>query len=84
LGKTSENLGKIPETLSKNGAQLLQKNTIKTFFGGHTNNRYSCSLWEKICGQKVQRKLFGQVWRNLGKNPSLPQKFACSYTCASS
>jgi len=23
---------------------------------------------------------FGQVWGNLGKNPSHPQKFACSYT----
>jgi len=25
---------------------------------------------------------FGQVWGNLGKNPSHPQKFACSYTYA--
>jgi len=25
---------------------------------------------------------FGQVWENLGKNPSHPQKFACSYTYA--
>jgi len=42
LGKTSENLGKIPEYLgkngaqrcwtSKNGAQRLHKNTIKTIF----------------------------------------------------
>jgi len=23
---------------------------------------------------------FGQVWRNLGKNLSHPQNFACSYT----
>jgi len=37
LGKTSENLGKIPENLvqilenpSKNGAQRLQKSTIRT------------------------------------------------------
>jgi len=26
---------------------------------------------------------FGQVWGNLGKNSSQPQKFACSYTYAS-
>jgi len=26
------------------------------------------------------RIFFGQVWGNLGKNPSHPQKFACSYT----
>jgi len=25
---------------------------------------------------------FGQVWQNSGKNPSHPQKFACSYTYA--
>ena len=29
---------------------------------------------------KVAYKLFGQVRRNSGKNPSHPQKFACSYT----
>jgi len=29
---------------------------------------------------KVARRLFGQVWENLGKNPLHPQKFACSYT----
>jgi len=26
---------------------------------------------------------FGQVWGTSGKNPSHPQKFACSYTYAS-
>jgi len=31
-------------------------------------------MWEKI---------FGQVWGNLGKNPSHPQKFVCSCTYAS-
>jgi len=24
--------------------------------------------------------LYGNVWGNMGKNPSNPQKFACSYT----
>jgi len=32
--------------------------------------------------QKLHKKLFGQVWGNSGKNPSHPQKFACSYTYA--
>jgi len=34
---------------------------------------------EKIWATGAQ-KLFGQVWGNSGKNPSHPQKFACSYT----
>ena len=65
-----ENLGKIPENLgkngaqrcltSKNGAQRLQKNTIKTFFGGHTKSKNSCSLWEKVCGQKAQKNFSGK------------------------
>jgi len=29
---------------------------------------------------KVAQKFFGQVWGNSGKNPSHPQKFACTYT----
>jgi len=34
----------------------------------------------KILVGKVAQKRFAQVWENLGKNPSHPQKFACSYT----
>jgi len=30
--------------------------------------------------QKVAQKFFGQVWGNSDKNPSHPQKFACSNT----
>jgi len=33
------------------------------------------NLWAKGA-----QKLFGKVWGNSGKNPSHPQKFACSYT----
>jgi len=44
--------------------------------------RYSWTLWEKNCGQKLQQILFGQVWGNSGKNPSHTPKFASSYTCA--
>jgi len=29
---------------------------------------------------KVAQQFFVQVWGNSGKNPSHPQKFACSYT----
>jgi len=29
---------------------------------------------------KGAQELFGQVWGNLGKNPSHPHKFVCSYT----
>jgi len=32
--------------------------------------------------QSVFRAFFGQVWGNLGKNPSHPQKFASPCTCA--
>jgi len=68
LGKICENLGKNgPQRslTSKNGAQRLQK-----------------SKWmphQKTVG-KFARQLFGQVWKNLGKNPLHPQNFACSHT----
>jgi len=64
LGKIFEILGKIPEYLgkngaqrsliSKNGAQRLQKNKRRPFFGGHTKKRSA----------KVGRQLFGQVREN--------------------
>ena len=40
---------------------------MKTIFRGYTKNRSSWSLREKICRQKLRKKLFGQVWRNSGK-----------------
>jgi len=33
-------------------------------------------------GRSFSLEFFGQVWGNLGKNHSHPQKFACSYTYA--
>jgi len=41
---------------------------MKTFFGDHPK-RSSWSLRENICWRSRQR-LLGQVWENLGKNPS--------------
>jgi len=49
---------------------------MKTFFWRSSEIRYSCSA------QKVAKHFYGQVWGNSGKNPSHPQKFACSYTGA--
>jgi len=37
------------------------------------------SFWEKICKQKLHKKLFGPVWGNSGKNISHSKKFVCSY-----
>jgi len=55
---------------------LIGKNAardhMKTFFGGQTKKRSSL---ENI-PTKSGPKFFS------GKNPSHPQKFACSYTCA--
>jgi len=31
-------------------------------------------------GTLAAQTFFGQVWRNLGKNPSHPLIFSCSYT----
>ena len=36
-----------------------------------------------FCGSYILWSSFVQVWGNLGKNPSYPQKFACSYTYVS-
>jgi len=63
------------------GTQRLQ-NHMKTFFGGHPNIRKE-GLLEKMFAQTVAQKVFGQVWGNSGKNPSHPQKIACSYTYVS-
>jgi len=30
------------------------------FFGGHTKNRSSFSLWKKICGQKAHKSFSGK------------------------
>ena len=58
------------------------ENHKKTFLGGHTKKTSSRPLLEKICRHKSTKNLFRQVWKKLDKNPSHPQKFACSYTCA--
>jgi len=49
---------------------VCRKTSENHFLKGHTKKRSA----------KLAQKLFGQVWKNLGKNPLLPQKFACSYT----
>jgi len=67
---------------AKTAPNVCRKTQIRPFFRGHTKNRTSCSLQEKM--EKIwatgAQKLFGQVWGNSGKNPSHPQTFACSYT----
>jgi len=35
---------------------------------------------EKVCRKNLHKTLFGEVWGNSGKNPSQPQKCACSQT----
>jgi len=70
LSKTFENLGKIPENPGKNGAQSLQENT--TLFGGHTKSTSSCSVWEKVCGQKAHKNFlgkFGEFRANILRTP---------------
>jgi len=83
LRKLPENLGKLLENMGKNGAQcgLVWKYRRPTFAESIVLEIIpeKC-LHEKIFAEKVARKFFGQVWRNLGKNPSHPPKFACSYT----
>jgi len=52
----------------KNGGQRSQKDTIRTFFGGHTKNRFSLPLWEKICGKKAHKNFsgkFGEIWAKI-------------------
>jgi len=56
-GKICENLRKILENLNK-----LPENTSK--------NGAQCALIWKNGAQKVAHNFFGQVWGNLGKNPS--------------
>ena len=73
----AENLGKSPENpgensaqrclTSKNGTHGLHKNTWRLFFGGYTKKRCSWSLCEKICRQKLHKKVCGQVWGNSGE-----------------
>ena len=61
LGKTSENLGKMPENPGKMAPNICRKTQSRPFFGGHTKIRSSCSLWEKICGQKSFSGKFGEI-----------------------
>ena len=83
--KISENLGKNRAQhclISNNGTgDLFLKSAWGPFFWVHTKQGlYDICRW-KFVG-KVAQKRFGQVWVNSGKNPSHPQKFACSYTYA--
>jgi len=78
LGKIPEYLGKILENPDKNCAQSLQKNKLRPFFGGHTKKILIIFVADNFLAKVAQ--LFWQVWENSGKNPSYPQKFACSYT----
>ena len=45
------------QTMASNPCRKTQ---LKLFFGGHTKNRSSCSLWEKICGQKAHKNFSGK------------------------
>jgi len=95
-GKMSKNLRKIPEIKSRQNPSkcgqkwcpilfvfkkwrpALQKNIWRSFLG-HTRKGL-----RDLCGRKFvskcHTKTFRRVWGSSGKNPSLTQKFACSYT----
>ena len=83
----SENLRKIPENpgingaqrclTSKNDTQSWQKNTRRSFFGGHTKKCLHDLCWRKFVS-KIAHKTFRASLGNSGKNPSHSQKFACS------
>ena len=65
----------------ESGAQrFLFSITKEHLFGGHTKKRSSWSSWEKICREKSHENFSGKVRRDSSKNPSHPQKFACTYT----
>jgi len=49
---------------SKNCAHRLQKNTRRPRFAGHTKERSSRFLWERICCQNFEQKTF---WASLRK-----------------
>jgi len=83
LGKTPENLGKLTENTAKMASNMLcfLKNWPPMSAESHENFILfrKRSSWEKFA-QKVVQNFFGQVWGNSDKNPSRPQKFACSYS----
>jgi len=54
----------------KLSSNVCRKTSEDHFLKGHTKKRSA----------KVAQKLFWEVWKNLGKNPLHPQKFACSCT----
>jgi len=60
---------------------LCRKTHEEFSFGGHTNEGLY-DLRERKSVGKCRRNLFGHLWGNSDKNPSHPQKFACSYTYA--
>ena len=83
----AENLGNIPDNpcengaqrclTSKNGAQGLQKNTWRPVLEA-APEKVVMIFVEKVCRKKLHKTLFGEVWKNSGKNPSQPQKCSCS------
>jgi len=89
-GKVCGNLHEIHENLAKllrgqkwrpmcfdlkKMAPNVCRITWRPFFGGHPEN----SRHDKLFPLKSAQNLSGQAWRILGKNPSHPQKFSCSY-----
>jgi len=56
----------------KNGAQRLQKNKWRPFFFQVTPKNVFMNFVRENLLAKVTEQLFGQVWRNSGKNPLQP------------
>jgi len=66
---------------SKNGANVCRNTDEYLFWRSHRNKLFMIFMGENL-STKVAQQLFGQVWRNSGKNPLHPQIFASSYTYA--
>ena len=80
--KSGHNLWKSEQTPWKSGQkwhQTFAEKHMKIFLAVTPKK-----CLHDLCGRrsigKVAQKLFGQVWGNLGKNPSHHQRFSCSYT----
>jgi len=67
---------------SKNCAHRLQKNTRRPLFAGHTKERSSRFLWERICSQNFEQKTFWASLRKFQQNPSHPPNLARPYAYA--
>jgi len=78
LCKSPENPGKNGAQsclTSKSGAQGLHKKKHEDLFRTYTKKRFSWTLWENNCRQKLHKKLFWQVWGNSGKILRIPKIF---------